>query len=49
MSGFPLVEAIRSENLRIIAQASLVKGGARNIPPELRGKAINHVITENDG
>lgn len=41
-----LAEAVVTENLRIIAQAALVKDGSIGISPELKQKAINHVITE---
>jgi len=41
-----LTEAILTENLRIIAQAALVKNGITGISPELKEKAINHIITE---
>jgi len=41
-----LTEAIRIENLRIVAQASLTKDTSWEISPELRKKAINYIITQ---
>lgn len=41
-----LNEAIRTENLRIVAQASLTKDTSWGISPELRKKAINYIITQ---
>lgn len=43
-----LTEAIRTENLRIIAQASLIRDATTGISPELRKKAIEYVISTND-
>lgn len=43
-----LTEAIRTENLRIVAQASLTKDTSWEISPKLRKKAINYILTTDD-
>lgn len=48
MKDAVLTEAIRTENLRIVAQASLTKDTSWEISSELRKKAINYILTADD-